>query len=121
MTPLLLAGAYHAHVDIPAMIADAGAPARQADVLGEDDRLLQVMHERLAEAGVSRHDAGLGVLVVAVGSSWDAVNARTAGVAPSVGGRNAMGGCDHRIRHRAAAVSWRSPRNGCAAAAPPAW
>ena len=82
VTPLLLAGAYHAHVDIPAMIADAGAPARQADVLGEDDRLLQVMHERLAEAGASRHDAGLGVLVVAVGSSWDAVNARTAGVAP---------------------------------------
>ena len=56
VTPLLLAGAYHAHVDIPAMIADAGAPARQADVLGEDDRLLQVMHERLAEAGASRHD-----------------------------------------------------------------
>ena len=82
VTPLLLADAYHAHVDIPAMIADAGAPARQADVLGEDDRLLQVMHERLAEAGASRHDAGLGVLVVAVGSSWDAVNARTAGVAP---------------------------------------
>ena len=82
VTPLLLAGAYHAHVDIPAMIADAGAPARQADVLGEDDRLLQVIHERLAKAGASRHDAGLGVLVVAVGSSWDAVNARTAGVAP---------------------------------------
>ena len=82
VTPLLLAGAYHAHVDRPAMIADAGAPARQADVLGEDDRLLQVMHERLAEAGASRHDGGLGVLVVAVGSSWDAVNARTAGVAP---------------------------------------
>ena len=82
VTPLLLAGAYHAHVDIPAMIADAGAPARQADVLGDDDRLLQVIHERLAEAGASRHDAGLGVLVVAVGSSWDAVNARTAGVAP---------------------------------------
>ncbi len=82
VTPLLLAGAYHAHVDIPAMIDSAGAPARQADVLGEDARLLQVMHERLAEAGVRNDDPKLGVLVVAVGSSWDAVNARTAGVAP---------------------------------------
>ena len=80
--PLLLAGAYHAHVDIPAMIADAGAPARQADVLGEDDRLLQVV--RNASPRPERRDTtpGLGVLVVAVGSSWDAVNARTAGVAP---------------------------------------
>ncbi len=117
VTPLLLAGAYHAHVDIPAMIADAGAPARQADVLGEDDRLLQVMHERLAEAGTSRHDTGLGVLVVAVGSSWDAVNARTAGVAPrlaagtqwagaitafATGPRPSVGVAAQRLRRRGA-------------------
>jgi sirohydrochlorin ferrochelatase len=84
VTPLLLAGAYHARVDIPALIADAGADARQADVLGEDERLLEVMHQRLAEAGVSRDDPEVGVLVVAVGSSWDAVNARTASVAPTL-------------------------------------
>ena len=84
VTPLLLASAYHANVDIPAMIADAGAGARLADVLGEDDRLLHVMHQRLAEAGVSRDDPELGVLVVAVGSSWDAVNARSVGVAPAL-------------------------------------
>jgi sirohydrochlorin ferrochelatase len=82
VTPLLLAGAYHARVDIPAMIADS--TARQADVLGEDERLRQVMHQRLAESGVSRDDSELGVLVVAVGSSWDAVNARTAGVADAL-------------------------------------
>jgi sirohydrochlorin ferrochelatase len=84
VTPLLLAGAYHANVDIPAMIAASGSPARQADVLGEDERLLRVMHQRLGEAGVSQHDSYVGVLVVAVGSSWDAVNARTAGVAPAL-------------------------------------
>jgi sirohydrochlorin ferrochelatase len=84
VTPLLLASAYHARVDIPAMIAESAAPVRQADVLGEDERLLQVMHERLAEAGVSQDDPELGVLVVAVGSSWDAVNVRTAGVAPAL-------------------------------------
>jgi sirohydrochlorin ferrochelatase len=84
VTPLLLASAYHANIDIPALIAESGTDARQADVLGEDERLLQVMHERLAEAGVSPIDPDVGVLVVAVGSSWEAVNARTAGVAPAL-------------------------------------
>jgi sirohydrochlorin ferrochelatase len=82
VTPLLLASAYHARVDIPAMITDS--TVRQADVLGEDERLRQVVHQRLAESGVSRDDSELGVLVVAVGSSWDAVNARTAGVADAL-------------------------------------
>ncbi len=38
VVPLLLADAYHARVDIPAMIADAGVDVDQADVLGEDPR-----------------------------------------------------------------------------------
>jgi sirohydrochlorin ferrochelatase len=84
VTPLLLASAYHAQIDIPALIAESGADVRQADVLGEDERLMQVMHQRLAEAGVSPDDEELGVLVVAVGSSWKTVNARTAGVAPAL-------------------------------------
>ena len=82
VTPLLLASAYHARVDIPAMIADSNV--WQADVLGEDERLLTVMHQRLAEAGACVDDPELGVLVVAVGSSWRAVNARTVGVAPAL-------------------------------------
>ena len=65
----LLADAYHARVDIPAMIAESGIDARQADVLGEDDRLIQVLRQRLEQAGVSRLDPGVGVLVTAVGSS----------------------------------------------------
>ncbi|HLS00085.1 MAG TPA: sirohydrochlorin chelatase [Mycolicibacillus parakoreensis] len=81
VAPFLLAGAYHAHTDIPALIAEAGARVRQAAVLGEDERLLQVMRQRLGELGVSRFDAGLGVLVVAVGSSCPDANARTARVA----------------------------------------
>jgi sirohydrochlorin ferrochelatase len=90
VTPLLLASAYHARVDIPAMIADS--TVRQADVLGEDERLRQVMHQRLAESGVSRDDSELGVLVVAVGSSWDAVNARTAGVADALAAQTRWAG-----------------------------
>jgi len=82
VTPLLLARAYHARVDIPQQIARAGVHGvRQADVLGEDDRLVSVVRERLAELGVSGRDRGLGVLMVAIGSSDGAVNARTATVA----------------------------------------
>ena len=86
VTPLLLADAYHARVDIPAQIARCGAShrARQAKTLGEDARLVSVLGERLTELGVSRLDDTLGVLVVAVGSSDAAANARTAAVAPKL-------------------------------------
>ena len=81
VVPLLLADAYHARVDIPAMIAESGADVRQAEVLGEDDRLVHVLRQRLEHAGVSRLDSGVGVLVTAVGSSRPQANARTATVA----------------------------------------
>jgi sirohydrochlorin ferrochelatase len=82
VAPLLLASAYHARLDIPAQIARADAHGlRQADVLGEDDRLISVLRERLADVGVSRLDDDLGVMVVAIGSSNLAANARTVKVA----------------------------------------
>jgi sirohydrochlorin ferrochelatase len=81
VTPFLLADAYHARIDIPHQIAGCGMPVRQADVLGEDDRLVSVLRERLAELGVDPADPGLGVAVVAIGSTHAAANARTATVA----------------------------------------
>jgi sirohydrochlorin ferrochelatase len=84
VTPLLLASAYHARVDIPAMIDEAGADVLQADTLGEDPRLVKVMRERLADIDVSDHDRELGVLVVAVGASRAQANARTATLAESL-------------------------------------
>jgi sirohydrochlorin ferrochelatase len=86
VTPLLLANAYHARVDIPHQIASCATPGRvwQAPVLGEDDRLVSVLRERVAELGVSRLDDSLGVLVVAIGSSDPAANACTARVAPKL-------------------------------------
>jgi sirohydrochlorin ferrochelatase len=87
VVPLLLADAYHAQVDIPALIAESGSTARQADVLGEDDRLVAVLRQRLTHAGVSRLEPDVGVLVTAVGSSRQHANARTASVA------------DHLIQH----------------------
>lgn len=86
VTPLLLASAYHARVDIPAMVAEANADAPQANTLGEDPRLVQVLVRRLGAAGVEPGDTGTGVLVVAVGSSHAAANARTAAVAPALAG-----------------------------------
>ncbi|UMB71325.1 sirohydrochlorin chelatase [Mycobacterium paraterrae] len=85
VTPFLLADAYHARIDIPQQIADCGMPVRQADVLGEDDRLVSVLSERLAELGVDRADPELGVAVVAIGSTHPAANARTATVAGKLG------------------------------------
>jgi sirohydrochlorin ferrochelatase len=86
VTPLLLANAYHARVDIPRQIADCAEPQRvwQTEVLGEDDRLVSVLRRRVTQLGVSRLDETLGVLVVAIGASDPAVNARTARVAPKL-------------------------------------
>jgi sirohydrochlorin ferrochelatase len=81
VTPFLLADAYHAQIDIPHQIASCDLPVRQAAVLGEDDRLVDVLHERLAALGVNKIDPELGVLVVAIGSTHAAANARTAQVA----------------------------------------
>lgn len=81
VVPFLLADAYHARTDIPAMIEESGAAFDQAEVLGEDPALLSVLRQRLAEIGVSPDDEGLGVLVVAVGSSSGDANARTSTVA----------------------------------------
>ena len=81
VVPFLLADAYHARVDIPEMIDESGARVEQAEVLGEDPALLSVLRLRLSEVGVSPESGGLGVLVVAVGSSNEAANARTSSVA----------------------------------------
>jgi len=81
VVPFLLADAYHARIDIPEMIVAAGARVEQAEVLGEDPALLSVLRQRLSEIGVSPETDGLGVVVVAVGSSNSAANARTSTVA----------------------------------------
>ncbi len=81
VTPLLLADAYHARIDIPRQIAGPNVAVRQADVLGEDDRLVSVLYQRLAELGVSRFDPALGVVVTAIGSTHAVANTRTAQVA----------------------------------------
>lgn len=84
VVPFLLASAFHARIDIPAVVAQSEACVECADVLGEDPALLTVLRHRLAEAGVSPDDRGLGVITVAVGSSNPEANARTASVASTL-------------------------------------
>jgi sirohydrochlorin ferrochelatase len=84
VVPFLLADAFHARTDIPTMIDESGAKVAQAEVLGEDPALLAVARQRLAEIGVSPDRDGLGVIVVAVGSSSPAANGRTAQVAQAL-------------------------------------
>jgi sirohydrochlorin ferrochelatase len=83
ITPLLLADAYHARVDIPRQIAGF-ADVRRAEVLGEDPRLISVLRQRVTDLGVSRLDDRIGVLVAAIGSSDPLANARTRQVAPQL-------------------------------------
>ncbi len=84
VTPLLLASAYHARVDIPAMIAESQADVLQADTLGEDPRLVEVLRHRLAPLTTGRREVG--ELVVAVGSSHADANGRTAALGDALAG-----------------------------------
>ncbi|SED29917.1 Sirohydrochlorin ferrochelatase [Amycolatopsis tolypomycina] len=82
VVPLLLGSAFHARVDLPALIdsvvADCpGLVVRTSDVLGADPALEAVALDRLAAAPV----AGRGVIVSAVGSSNATANAVVASLA----------------------------------------
>jgi sirohydrochlorin ferrochelatase len=84
VVPFLLADAFHARTDIPTFIEESGAAVQRAGVLGEDPALLSVLRQRLTETGVSPDDAGLGVIVVAVGTSSADANDKTATVASAL-------------------------------------
>ncbi|WP_454041926.1 sirohydrochlorin chelatase [Cellulosimicrobium sp. Marseille-Q8652] len=69
VVPLLLSGGFHVGVDIAESVADRGAGTGQAAAatpLGPDERLVDLLADRLAEAGVRPQDA---VVVAAAGSS----------------------------------------------------
>ncbi|MFB7878476.1 sirohydrochlorin chelatase [Nocardia sp. NPDC056064] len=95
VVPLLLGNAFHARVDLPALLAEVTRRhprlrLTQADVLGPDPLLVAALGDRVAAAGhpgyPREHAApalGMrpGVAVAAVGSSDAAANRRTAAVA----------------------------------------
>ncbi|CCW10698.1 MULTISPECIES: sirohydrochlorin chelatase [Rhodococcus] len=87
VVPLLLGSAFHARVDLPALLAEARArhpllDVIQADVLGADDRLVAAAREAIAATGVSRTDPTVGVALCAVGSRRHDANAATDAITP---------------------------------------
>lgn len=85
VVPLLLGVAYHARVDLPALVAEVtaqcpGLEVRVSGVLGIDPVLEAVALDRLAEAGAGLDDPGLGILLAGVGSSNVAANDAVAGI-----------------------------------------
>ena len=81
VVPLLLAAAYHAGVDIPGAIEEAGGTAAQAEVLGPDPLLLAALERRLAQAGVQPGDPSTAVVLAAAGSTGEQAVAGIRGLA----------------------------------------
>jgi sirohydrochlorin ferrochelatase len=80
VVPLLLSAGYHVHVDLARVVhGRAGGPTLGA-ALGPDDRLVDVLLERLAQAGLRDDDR---VVLAAAGSS----DARAVADCRVVGGR----------------------------------
>ena len=80
VVPLLLGSAYHARVDVPALVHETTARLPRlsvsvAGVLGPDPRLESVAFGRLLAAGASPTDPSLGVVLAAAGSSHPPANA----------------------------------------------
>lgn len=95
VVPLLLGNAFHARVDIPALLAQARHPELSvsvADVLGPEPRLESVALRRLFAAGAHPDDPTLGVILAAAGSSYAPANAAVSTVAKRWAARHPWAG-----------------------------
>jgi len=86
IVPLLLGSAFHARVDLPALVAEAHSrfprlSVTVSDVLGPDDRLSTVALRRVVAAGARLDDPGLGIVLAGAGSSHTPANEAVAAVA----------------------------------------
>ncbi|MGC5164908.1 MULTISPECIES: sirohydrochlorin chelatase [unclassified Rhodococcus (in: high G+C Gram-positive bacteria)] len=89
VVPLLLGSAFHARVDLPAILADARTrtpplEVMRADILGDDALLVAAARDSIASTGVALDDPSVGVAFCAVGSRRDEANTATARVVPRV-------------------------------------
>jgi len=87
VVPLLLTAAYHARVDLPALLDRARVTypevsIAQAEVLGPHPLLFSLVRRRLAEAGA---DPSTSVVLGAIGTSDAGANAELADVSASLG------------------------------------
>lgn len=83
IVPLLLSAGYHVHVDL-ARAAAAHTDVAVAEALGPDPRLVDVLVQRLDEAGLEESDA---VVVAVAGSSDERANAACREVAAQLAAR----------------------------------
>ena len=90
VVPLLLGSAYHAKVDLPALVRTAPLRVSVADVLGIDPVLEEVALDRLAEVGAEPDDPSLGVVLAGVGSSHAPANQAVIDLARRWNARYAM-------------------------------
>ncbi|WP_370524258.1 sirohydrochlorin chelatase [Cellulomonas sp. APG4] len=84
VVPLLLSAGYHVHVDIAAAVEPWGARAVAAPALGPDPRLVELLDERLDQAGALPDDA---VVLAAAGSSDERATADVERVAAELARR----------------------------------
>jgi sirohydrochlorin ferrochelatase len=66
IVPLLLSAGYHVYVDLAESAAESPIPAEVTPALGPDERLVEVLAQRLSEAG---YRGGESVVLAAAGSS----------------------------------------------------
>ena len=88
IVPLLLGSAFHARVDLPALVAEAHTrfpylSVSVSNVLGPDVRLSDVALRRVVAAGARLDDPGLGIVLAGAGSSHVPANEAVAAVAAS--------------------------------------
>lgn len=89
VVPLLLGKAFHARVDLPGLLEAARVrhphlSLNQADVLGDDRRLVDALRDRIVDAGIDLDDTSVGIAVAAVGSSHAPANQLTRALAERV-------------------------------------
>ncbi|MCJ0892959.1 sirohydrochlorin chelatase [Rhodococcus sp. ARC_M5] len=80
--PMLLGKAFHAKVDLPALLDSARTrhprvSIVQADVLGDDTLLIDAVRDRITDTGAALNDPTVGIALAAVGSSVAPANQRT--------------------------------------------
>jgi sirohydrochlorin ferrochelatase len=89
IVPLLLGSAFHARVDLPALIAEARTrhpfvEVVTADVLGADKDLITGARAAVAATGASLSDPDVGIALCAVGSPRPGANAVTEAITDDV-------------------------------------
>ncbi|MFC5287517.1 sirohydrochlorin chelatase [Actinokineospora guangxiensis] len=98
VAPLLLGRAFHARVDLPALLEQARAELPMsvsvADVLGGSPLLEAAALRRLADAGVEPGMSDTGVVLAAIGSSHGPANDKVVAVARRWAGRHGWAGVE---------------------------